>query len=78
MVSNFNFLMFPERISNPIVDPYKELQQVLKLFERTQKWALKNEGQDSQITIFARARLKDELSFEREKSQTPTSHQEFI
>ena len=29
------------------------------------KWALKNEGQDSQITIFARARLKDELSFQK-------------
>ena len=29
------------------------------------KMGLKNERQDSQITIFARARLKDELSFEK-------------
>ena len=35
------------------------------------KWALKNEGQDSQITIFARARLKDELSFDAEKKAKP-------
>ena len=39
------------------------------------KWALKNEGQDSQITIFARARLKDELSFEKKSKRPPTSHQ---
>ena len=38
------------------------------------KWALKNEEQDSQITIFARARLKDELSFDAEKKAKRRHH----
>ena len=38
------------------------------------KMGLKNERQDSQITIFARARLKDELSFEKKSKGRRRHH----